>query len=361
MNDKKKLLYAVGLLLVVGILAALVVNTTSNQETQSDKKTAPDIVPTVMPTVIPSKPVEFVYSAKFVCGVSKGGFAEPVLKGNYSTAINVHNPQGTAVNFTKKAVIALREGKWGNVSNKIDFAIGPDKAFEIDCSDIAGILRQSNIPMPQFTKGFVVIEIYPPKELDIVGVYTAGGANVESIDVETVNPKSVNILPCPKTNISLNTGFNQVSGGLIGFNLGDDDWNVVVDPFNLVPRPATVVDTTITGQSQIWPAPFPSSRWISVNATRGIDQYRGTNVTYQYNFTLPPCFSNASMSLSIRADNRAWVFLNGNFVSLTANYPSLSTIGTSTGFTAGTNSLIVVVRDDAGITGFDLVGTVTAN
>ncbi|MGB8217442.1 MAG: hypothetical protein WCE94_09080 [Candidatus Methanoperedens sp.] len=368
MNDKKKLLYAVGLLLVVGILAALVVNTTSNQETQSDKKTAPWLTPT--PTIAPQKPVKLEYSAKFVCGNSSGGLKEPVLKGNYATAINVHNPQGTTVNLTKKAVIALREGeKWGSISDKINFAIGPDQAFYIDCLDIAQILKNSNIPMPTpFADGFVVIDTAPSDELDVVGVYTAGGENVESIDVVTVNPKTANLsVPplCTKTSINLNTGFNQIAGTTISLNGTDDDWMVTADPFNgtTEPRLANVVANNTPGNG-IWPTPYPNSNWISFDPSRGeIMNSDGKNFTYRYSFTLPQCFSNANLSLNIRADNVGWVFLNGYFVGGPINYPSTLFVTTSNQayFMPGQNNVMVVVHNNELITGFNLNGTVTAN
>lgn len=182
MNNKKKLLYAGGLLLVLGLLAVLAVNTASSQATQSD---------TQQVNTASSQVNTFAYSAKFVCGATNGTNRGPVLNGNYATAINVHNPQVTTANFMKKVVIALPEGPIkGNISNFVRYSLKPDEAFEIDCADIASILSMSNMPMPSLATGFVVIQS-PLNELDTVGVYTAGGANVESIDVVTVNPKTL--------------------------------------------------------------------------------------------------------------------------------------------------------------------------
>jgi hypothetical protein len=309
--------------------------------------------PTPPVTIVPRS----VYSAKFVCGVTtvNGG---PVLKGNYSTAINVHNPQNVPVNFTKKAVIALQEGSRGNRSSKINFALGPDEAFEIDCSDIGQILNLSQIPMPSFAKGFVVIELDSPNdELDVVGVYTAGGANVESIDVEAINPKA--IIPCRKNNININLNTGQ------GVLATDPNWAVT--------SPAQAGSIAYVIPSSFCPSPWTclgaGSHWISFRPNAQSLSTAQT-YTYRYNFTLPQCFSNANLSGSSRADGDAGgeIYLNGHFISNTGPFigpgttaqPLTFTTSNQAFFNAGLNEVTVDVKDTGGITGFDLVGTVTA-
>lgn len=334
MKNKKKLCIAGGVLLVLGIMVLMAQGSINLNSSRSNiYRVAP----------VPN----FVYSAKFVCGATNisGG---PVLKGNYATAINVHNPQNIVVNFTKKAVIALREESRGNKSNKINFALDPDAAFEIDCTDIDQILNISQIPMPSFAKGFVVIE--SPDELDVVGVYTAGGANVESIDVETTNPKT--IIPCGKTNLTLNTGQDKHT---------DPYWAVTDPPYAATPDAFVVTNPNIQ-----WASPLPGSQWISWQASAASGPYplNYTNYTYDLNFTLPPCFSNPILNLSGRADNEGWVFLNGKFIGTlsTFNVVNPPPIIWSNDFVSGTNELTVIVRDDPPgvVTGLDLAGTVTA-
>jgi hypothetical protein len=153
------------------------------------------------------------YSAKFVCGTQ--GLDSPrgsnVVRGLYSTTINIHNPRGgpnqVAV-FRKKAVIARpqRAREPGPISEFVVEQLPPDGALGVDCPDIRALFPGA---LPAFIEGFLVLYILAPQELDVVGVYTArhrplGGAppppdtsqfDVESIDVETFNPKRVPFFP----------------------------------------------------------------------------------------------------------------------------------------------------------------------
>ena len=142
-----------------------------------------------------AQPGEFfiTHSAKFVCGTAVSG--DPVVPGDYQTAINVHNFTANTVGFDKKAVQALPEGvlpqpppsQWEPAS------LGPDYAFEIDCAEIAQWLWPGG-GAPTFYKGFVVIsESAPETSLDVVGVYTGtdvappGEVGIgQTIDIERV-------------------------------------------------------------------------------------------------------------------------------------------------------------------------------
>jgi hypothetical protein len=115
-----------------------------------------------------------------------------------------------------------------------------------------------------------------------------------------------------------------------------------------------------------WLPPIPGSQWISfaANSQGAVNK----DYKYQYNFLLPQCFSNANLNLSFMGDNVAKVLLNGQQVggtfTFTQNpptYPLTVTASTpSATFFHGLNTLTVVVHNDEDITGFDLVGTVTA-
>lgn len=341
-----------------------------------------DGTPTPSPNVLlPPASNYSVYSAKYLCGVPpgnpkpfEGGYPYPIgnlgpaVPATYMTGINIHNPYFFDVTFYKKVAPAASESDAPIAPSLFEnYTLQPDHAVEIDCKDIAQLL-QPPCPLCKYgpltwSKGFVVLYIpqdrrnnQTPPSLDVIGVYTSMEGEDE-LSLEVTEPIQSKLIPgpsCPITNRSLNTGFNQTAGTVMPTLGVDDDWNVVDDPVNTsVPRPATVNNT-------FWPTPFPNSQWISVDASGGNGLYDNTNVTYQYNFTLPCCFSNASMNLTIIADNRAWVFLNGNFVKLTADYPARSTINTSTGFLCGPNNLTVKVQNDFDGTGFDLSGTVTA-
>jgi hypothetical protein len=148
-------------------------------------------------------PLPFQYAVKFVCGKSPGpGQQQVVATGNYFTAINVHNPFNDTVKFRKKIAVALPNEKAGKVSPFFDVALKDDQALEIDCDDIYKHMHMNQT----FLKGFVVIE--SKTELDVVAVYTAAGASgqVETMDVETVQPRrlspqgSPDLIPIPDAN-----------------------------------------------------------------------------------------------------------------------------------------------------------------
>jgi hypothetical protein len=128
------------------------------------------------------EPTGFEYVVKFVCGE---GDARVVAKGQYYTAINVHNPNEDVLVFTKKFAIALPSEKAGPVSKFFEAKLGPDEAFEVDCPDIF-----EHTQMKGFLKGFAVFE--SERELDITAVYTASGATdaIETMDVEHVKGRS---------------------------------------------------------------------------------------------------------------------------------------------------------------------------
>jgi hypothetical protein len=145
-----------------------------------------------------------VYSAKFLCGElrpSEPGEG-PVAPGRYTTAINVHNPNGEPVRFRKKAIL-LYDGSRGEPTeerptrparpdHQVLAALEPNWGLEIDAADIRdellGGAHGEKVPPPgTFIKGWVVIEVFAPAcEIDVVAVYTVapldGGQVSMSID-----------------------------------------------------------------------------------------------------------------------------------------------------------------------------------
>jgi hypothetical protein len=167
-----------------------------------------------------------VYSVKFLCGahreIAPTQLEGPVKPGNYLTAINVHNPNGGAMAFRKKAILMFREDQPVQEPERPipphgfkSVQLPPNWGLEIDCADIRQVLL--NIlpppgslpppPAPLFIKGWVVIEVPAqahqggkPVPLDVTAVYTshgfagAAGATIPegfSIDVEKITPTSV--------------------------------------------------------------------------------------------------------------------------------------------------------------------------
>lgn len=171
---------------------------------------------------------KFRYSVKFVCGQSQeprpctefrdgtgstswicpestvpaGANGAQVVGGLYATAINVHNPalpkppnDGTVV-FAKKAAFALPWQKSGPVSPFEMAVLKANRAFEVDCEEIAAIYRDpvpqgtsTPPPFPVFLKGFLVI--MSPVELDVTAVYSSRplDSGTSTMDVDVIEPR----------------------------------------------------------------------------------------------------------------------------------------------------------------------------
>lgn len=144
--------------------------------------------------------VKYKYSAKFVCGdgyTSSTNKWPIVAPAKYFTAVNLHNPQTTTFNITKRIVVALPEDQMyiSPFRERTYPYFKPEYAFEMDCSDIYN-LTDGKFKAPQFIKGFAIIT--SPKPLDVTTVYSSIGQNQDvTLDVETVNPKA--IIPATST------------------------------------------------------------------------------------------------------------------------------------------------------------------
>lgn len=127
------------------------------------------------------------YAVKFVCGKASDeqmrlfNFAP----GEYFTTINVHNPAlATTVKFQKKFALAEPGEKPGKIFSWFTAELRADEAMQIDCGNI---YRHLGLGPGNFIEGFAVIQMVPPRELDVVGVYTAAGnAGVSTIHMERV-------------------------------------------------------------------------------------------------------------------------------------------------------------------------------
>lgn len=139
--------------------------------------------------------VVYEYTAKVICGESDG---RVLARGQYRTAVNIHNPNVFPVVFRKKVAVAYPWCETGPVSDRSRCELGPDAATEIDCEEIREITGQD------FVKGFVVIQSLA--ELDVVAVYTAGSdESVQTLDVERVSARrsemrQPDLVPVPDEN-----------------------------------------------------------------------------------------------------------------------------------------------------------------
>src|SRR4051794_28854252 len=76
----------------------------------------------------------FLYAAKFVVGNGDGRI---LAKGQYFTAINVHNPtRKTPAKYQKRFAIGLPSETAGKVVGTTNGSLNPDLAMEIDTLDI---------------------------------------------------------------------------------------------------------------------------------------------------------------------------------------------------------------------------------
>jgi len=170
-------IYLMLVFVIVGFVA-LIGQAQAASPTPTPTKVA---VPT--PTPVPNV---FLYSVKFLCGlqsVQSSQFkppAEPQVKpGNYATSINVHNFHSSVACLAKKAAIAGPESVdiTGQISAFRGFNLGPDAAFEIDCSDIVSLFPVGT-GLPSFIEGFV--EIQSRTQLSVTAVYTSQTCNTSS-------------------------------------------------------------------------------------------------------------------------------------------------------------------------------------
>jgi len=145
--------------------------------------------PPPAPVPVPPAPQLLEYAVKFVCGragVSTAAAPVPVAPGFYFTAINVHSPNPATVEFRKKFAQALPNQKPGKISELAGAVLKPDEAFDVECSEIT---KRLGLPPLTFVTGFAVFLIPPPRELDIVAVYTA--AATQSGPVVTLHTERV--------------------------------------------------------------------------------------------------------------------------------------------------------------------------
>ncbi len=140
---------------------------------------------------------KYEYAAKFVCGFQTDKWDMRLARGNYATAINIHNPNKDTVKFRKKLALTFpaKEQRPGKI-----IPIGVDKlkydeALEVDCEEIEKALREAGITT-RYSKGFVVIQ--SEKSLDVTAVYTTAALDKQgnvtdhsSIDVEEISERII--------------------------------------------------------------------------------------------------------------------------------------------------------------------------
>jgi hypothetical protein len=146
----------------------------------------------------PSKTIktEYQYAAKVACSLLLPHQDGTLAHGTYRTVINIHNPTDKKVTIAAKVALATQfgsdPGPFGVTPFK-EAVLQPDGAVGVSCFDVAGYFCPIDGVCVDFAflEGFLVVK--SPVPLDVVGVYTARHTDgeVESIDVETVQPREI--------------------------------------------------------------------------------------------------------------------------------------------------------------------------
>jgi hypothetical protein len=148
--------------------------------------------------VLPSKIIktEYQYATKVACSLLLPHQDGTLARGTYRTTVNIHNPTDKKVAIAAKVALATEfgsdPGPFGVTPFK-EAVLQPDGAVGVSCFDIAGYFCPIDGICVDFAflEGFLVVK--SPVPLDVVGVYTARPTNgeVESIHVETVQPRLI--------------------------------------------------------------------------------------------------------------------------------------------------------------------------
>ena len=123
----------------------------------------------------------------------------------------------------------------------------------------------------------------------------------------------------------------------------------------------------IVAKHSNWVAPIGDSQWISYSPNGAGGSPATLSTTYETTFTLPAGATSPELSVTLRADNRAAVSLNGTEFGAQGGcfgfQGTAATFSTTTGFVAGVNTLRFTVANpaecSAGPSGLNFVATVT--
>jgi hypothetical protein len=146
----------------------------------------------------PSKTIktEYQYAAKVACSLLLPHQDGTLARGTYRTTVNIHNPTDKKITIAAKVALAAQFGTDPGPLGVTPFkeaVLQPDGAMGVSCFDIAGYFCPIDGVCVDFAflEGFLVVK--SPVPLDVIGVYTARHTDgeVESIDVETVQPRQI--------------------------------------------------------------------------------------------------------------------------------------------------------------------------
>ncbi|MBX3320381.1 MAG: hypothetical protein KF890_10925 [Nitrospira sp.] len=127
------------------------------------------------------------YTVKFVCGSSDGSV---LAKGDYFTAITIHNARSQEIRFRRKAIFSVPGEKPSFASEFTFGSLGPDAIVEISC---AKICKEVDLPQDSIHKGLFILE--SPAELDVAAIHTAAGAggHVVMFKYDDITPRLIKL------------------------------------------------------------------------------------------------------------------------------------------------------------------------
>lgn len=137
--------------------------------------------------------VWYQYVAQFTCGLNEES-DERAVRGQYATAINIHNPHPEEVILRKHVALTFppEVQAAGAVSGTIMENLDGSSALQVDCGEILdGEFDFTEAPSTDYVQGFVVVESRQP--LDVSATYTATGddGGQASVDAETIAERAV--------------------------------------------------------------------------------------------------------------------------------------------------------------------------
>jgi hypothetical protein len=197
----------------------------------------------------------------------------------------------------------------------------------------------------------------------MLGVHDASLLQCCSINrCVTVPPRSQRcFFPSPHASdldLSLNTGIDPATPDA---PQPDPNWTVIV------PRPAQPAQSVLQPDSD-WPWAIPGTTWISRDPSAA--SVAGVSVIrYRRCFCIGAAAQEATLALSLWADDRAGLLLNGVPIAGPGGHYSDSAplsvhltglVGKGGPFAVGTNCLTAVVHESGNTTGLDVFGSVKA-
>ena len=158
--------------------------------------------------------------------------------------------------------------------------------------------------------------------------------------------------------VTLNTGIDPASPGVLQ---PDPNWTVIL------PRPAQPAQSVLWPDLD-WPWAIPGTNWISRDPNAA--SLAGDSVIrYRRCFCISAKAKEATLDLSLWADDRASLLLNGAPIAGPGGHYAAEkplsvhltgAVGSGRLFTAGNNCLVAVVHEAGNSTGLDLFGSVKA-